>query len=387
MNGLMSTSTPDLSANKTNLYGWHRIINVIYYVVFAFFYNYHFLMTTMFFKEHLLPYAEKLYVHYDAFTNVLFVLTVLSILFLFEKPVDKIFPIIIFSSVLLFDYFRDIHTRRELAVFFMLIICSKNKSFKILGWLIYGMGWAWIIVSFIACINGYLTDIVYGGGTRHAFGSVYATDLACHFLTLIMVLCVLRKGKLKIYEYCFSLFLCAFNLLFMKAKVGFLCLFLVLLVTAYYQFITPVKSINPFWKKAVKCLGILSFGIFAILAFYLTINYSPDPNVLYNKLSVLDTISGRLRLGKEALDKYPIELWGKQIHERGNGATLAGTVTDYFFVDISYIRVLLFYGPVISSVLFIMFVKLQYRAIRRNDIYFLALTIIFAFDCFAMALI
>ena len=140
-------------------------------------------------------------------------MSVFTIIFLFKDVKTKIFPIAILAIALLYNHFRDITSMRTLSTFLLILICSKGKSHKVMGIISLICGWSWIIVSAIACRMGKVPDIVFGN--RHSLGSIYMTDLACHFLTLMMVVCILRKGKLKIWEYIFSLILMAVNIFLM----------------------------------------------------------------------------------------------------------------------------------------------------------------------------
>lgn len=54
----------------------------------------------------------------------------------------------------------------------------------------------------------------------------------------------------------------------------------------------------------------------------------------------------RLSLGKETFDRYDIQIWGQDIPMRGNGGT-AEAVTDYFFIDSSYVNILMRLGLIV----------------------------------------
>ena len=306
-------------------------------------------------------------------------MSILTIFFWFNDVKSKIFPILILIVALLYNYFRDINTMRSLSVFLMLLICSKGKSYKAIGGISLICGWTWIVSSAVACKMGLIPDIVFGN--RHSLGSIYMTDLACHFLTLTMVTCIIRKGKLKIWEYAIAFGLMAVNLLLMKAKVGFLCQFMLIAGTYYYQYIIPKNQINQGIKNIYK-RGCIYFILTIIpLMILLTINYSSDPNVFYNRIGALDTISARLMLGRKAFDQYPITLWGTNILEKGNGGNIGGAVTDYFFLDISYIRLLFKDGIVILTLMTIIFLKIQKVLAKRGEYYILFVVLVFVIDC------
>ena len=358
---------------------WLMPINILYYFLFAGFFNYFFMGSTMFYGEHLYKYYTNFVETYDFLYKILFGLTIFTIIFLFKGVKSKILPIVMLTAVLLYNHFRELTTVLSLATFIMLIICSKGKSYKVIGIISLISGWGWIVSSAIACKMGVISDVVFGN--RHSFGSIYMTDLACHFLTLMMVICILRKGKLKIWEYAFSLILMAVNILFMKAKVGFLCLFFLMAGTLYYQYIMPRCQINFGVRKIYKKVCFFSILILVPLMLYLTATFTTDPGMFYNKIGALDTIRARLMLGKQAMEQYPITMWGTYIREKGNGGSTTGIVTDYFFLDISYIRVLFKDGIVIFSLVIILFVKLQKVLADSKHIYLMFVVLVFLIDC------
>ena len=358
---------------------WQRPINILYYLIFAGIFNYHFMTSTMFYSEYLREYYPHFVKFYDKSYWFLIGLSIFTILFLFKEVKSKIFPMAILIVALLYNHFREITTMPTLSVFLMLLICSKGKSYKVIGGISLLFGWAWIISSAVACKMGLIPDIVFGN--RHSLGSIYMTDLACHFLTLTMVTCIIRKGKLKLWEYAIAFGLMAVNLLLMKAKVGFLCQFILIAGTFYYQYIIPKSQINQGIKNIYK-RGCTYFILMVIpLMVLLTINYSSDPNVFYNRIGALDTISARLMLGRKAFDQYPITMWGTYIQEKGNGGNTGGPVTDYFFLDISYIRLLFKDGIVILTLMTVIFLKLQKVLAKRGDNYLLFVVLVFVIDC------
>lgn len=358
----------------------NKLLDIIFYVLFVVFYNYHFMVTTMF-------YSELLYVHAELFKNIynysyyaLLVLSFFSLLFLYDNIKTKLFPAAVIAVVLIYNHIREVSDFPVIAVFFMLVICAKGKSYRVLGNLMLFFGWAWILASAIACRLGVISDIVFYG-TRHSFGSVYMTDLACHFLTLMMVLCIVRNGKMKIYDYGLGVLLMIVNLLFMKAKVGFACLFLLLCGTYVYQYIIPRSLMRYGTRQTYK--KICSFGILVLIpiVFYFTITYSESPSMFYNRIGVLSTLRSRFMLGRQALDQYDITLWGVPIYERGNGGSKSGMVDNYFFIDISYLRILLMNGVFIWILTILMFIKTQIRLARENKLFLMFVVSVFLLDC------
>lgn len=358
----------------------HRPFNIVFYILFSVFYNYHFMMTTMFYSDVLYEYSSVFVKIYDTCYVCLVMLSIISILLLYNGVKNRFFPLVVFLIAFVYNQMRCITEVPVIAVFFLLIICSPKKSFRVIGTLILTFGWSWIVASAIACRMGVISDIVFYG-TRHSFGSIYMTDLACHFLALMMVLCIIRQGKLKIYDYLMGFFLLAINLVYMKAKIGALCLLFLLLGTYFYQYIIGRCSISPGCITVFK--NACTYGILVLIpiAFYFTIYYSEDPSMFYNKFSVFNTLKSRFMLGKQALSQYPISIWGTAIQERANGGSKTGIVENYFFIDISFLRILLFNGVVVWLMTIALFIKIQVSLNMKKAYYLMFVVFIFIIDC------
>ncbi|MCR5804528.1 MAG: hypothetical protein K6G47_09725 [Clostridia bacterium] len=354
---------------------------VIFYALFAYFFNYHFMVSTMLFRTHLNIYNPTFVKIYDFLFYVLVGLAVASVLVFYEGIRDRIYPIVVIAVVLLFNRGREITTLKAISAFFLLVIAAKNKNIKIWGRIAFYCGWAWMIGSFIATRVGFIPDLTYDNGARHAFGIIYPTDLGCHILTLSMVLCFIRNGKLKIYDYIYLALMMAINILFIKAKVSFGCMFLLFCGSLYAQYIHPRRRLNQGVVQAYNAVCVLAFAFFAILTFALTLSYSPNSGSIFNKIGFLGSIKSRFRQGKEAFATYPLSLWGTYIPEQGAGAKIEAEITNYFFLDISYVRIILLNGIGIFSLMMIHYTKIQYHLAKNRKYYFMLILVIFGLDC------
>ncbi len=358
-------------------------INVLYYVLFILFFNYHFMRTTMFSKERLYIYNDIFELWYNRLTTVLLVLTVFTIIFLIPKISYKAMAVLMLVIVALYDRNREVITYRQYLVFVMLIISSYGKSYKKIGITALISGWAWILVSAVASQTGYISDIVYRSGRSHSFGSIYSTDLFCHVLTLTMVYYIIRKGKLTIWEYMGTLLILVVNVFFIGAKIGLACMFLLMVGTLFYQHVLPKQKIPQRFTRDVFAVSTLSFFIFAALMYILTLTYTSSPKLPVNSIHALRTIKLRFIYGQQALRDYTIEPWGTAIREVGNGGVQEGTVSqeDYFFIDISYIKLMLREGYFIFTMVMLVFFVAEIRLFRQKNYYAMFILFVFAFDC------
>ena len=86
-------------------------------------------------------------------------------------------------------------------------------------------------------------------------------------------------------------------------------------------------------------------------------------------------------LGKQALEQYPITVWGTAIQERGNGGSKTGTVENYFFIDISFLKILLVNGVIVWLMTIAMFIKTQVRLSQKKAYFIMFVVFIFILDC------
>jgi hypothetical protein len=79
-------------------------------------------------------------------------------------------------------------------------------------------------------------------------------------------------------------------------------------------------------------------------------------------------LSGRLELGHEGFIRYELSLFGQFVDQNGLG-TSTSFEGDYFYLDSSYINILLRFGLVILDVVLAIITTLSLRE-RRRDSYF-----------------
>ena len=170
-----------------------RITDVVFYLLFFWFFNYYFMRSTMFCSELLGDYLVTLYTFSKKLTDALVLFSVLMILLRYKEHRDRIIACVLFMVAMLYSGIRGDYANEQVKVVLLLLICSKNKSFKLIGGIALVCGGIWLGGGLYASQMGYISDLVYKGA-RHSFGSVYPTDLACHILMLSFVFCVCKEG-------------------------------------------------------------------------------------------------------------------------------------------------------------------------------------------------
>lgn len=95
--------------------------------------------------------------------------------------------------------------------------------------------------------------------------------------------------------------------------------------------------------------------------YLITSAYSPDDELLE---SINLTITGRLALGKKGLKQFGVSLFGKDVPMEGMGGSLVHT-KPYFFIDCSYLFILLRYGILFLGIVFLIYGVICYK--RKED--------------------
>lgn len=265
---------------------------------------------------------------------------------------------------------------------FMILFGCKNISFsKILK--VYLLITASItILALCAALLGVIENLIYesgGRGVRIAFGSVYVTDFASHIFYMILTYCYLKAEKLKAYHFVGIFIITGLIYYFCNTRLDCISIIMIVLLFGINQWLQRLpydgKGLLNKWKKLWRWLGLVSMPLMAMFSFYITAFYNKD-----NRLMVIldKLISNRLRLGKSGLDMYPVKLWGQPVEMVGAGGTIKWP-DNYFFIDCSYIHVLLRYGVLFLTLLLIIYVLCCYK--HKYDIYFLFAIMLVSLNC------
>lgn len=265
--------------------------------------------------------------------------------------------------------------------FFILIGCKDISSEKILK--IYLLITVSItILALCAALLGIIENLTYetaGRGTRIAFGSVYVTDFASHIFYIILAYCYLKAEQLETYHFVGIIIIAGLVYYFCRTRLDCISMILIVItfgVNRWFQkSLYDGKGLLKKWKDFWKWFVVGNTPFLAIISVIFTVYYRKDNKVL---VLINKVISDRLRQGKNGFDNYPIELWGQKVDMVGAGGTNQ-PIADYFFIDNSYIHVLLRYGVIFTIALLVIYVLCSYK--KRGDIYFLFVLALVSLNC------
>lgn len=238
------------------------------------------------------------------------------------------------------------------------------------------------ILALCAALLGIIENLIYetaGRGTRIAFGSVYVTDFASHIFYMTLAYCYLKADHLEIYHFIGIIIIAGVVYYFCRTRLDCISIFLIVITFGINRWLQKLqfdgKGLLKKWKNFWKWIAVGSIPFFAIISAILTIYYRIDNKVLG---LINNLISDRLRQGKIGFDNYQIKLWGQKVDMVGAGGTIK-PVTNYFFIDNSYIHVLLRYGMIFTITLLVIYVLCSYK--KREDIYFLFVLVLVSLNC------
>lgn len=243
-----------------------------------------------------------------------------------------------------------------------LIVSAKGIDFDKILKVYLGVSITCMIVTFSASQYGLIENLQYFNPRgdqiyiRYCYGSAYPTDYAAHWFFIILAAAVLFDKSLKTMGKVWISLLTAFCVyLTSNAQTTMLCLigFAGLCVVE-----RVLRKYMPQIEKVLRWTPVLCAAVFLGLAYFYD-----ETKAWMVKLDTL--LSFRLQLSKEGFDNFPVKLFGQNMVEVGLGSSTEGR-EYYFFLDDSYIRILLKYGLVLFIVTLVMLVLLSKRASQEK---------------------
>lgn len=353
-----------------------KIFIAIYLIIYSVFLLTNFLDTTMF----NLPQSVD-----NTFLNLLqlgFGLVVSKVLLIDKHNKNEMF-LYLFLAVCFIGAF--IHTGYVLLVLdLFLILGAKNVPFEKLVRIYCAIAGGLLVITMISSQLGLVENLVYirDGISRYSFGINYPTDFTAHIFFIVMGYCYIRKEKLSFFELTAILGLSAFSYIFCDARTNAICLFLTFVVFSYLKIINLISD-----KKGSKyimnpiCSRILAFSMPLCAIFIIGSTFFYHFQKSNNIISTINNlVSGRLLLGSIGLEKYGIHLFGNVFQMFGLGGST--TPPDvYFFLDSSYVLILIRYGILVFIAVMVIFVLSSMRALKQKDTVLLWILTLIAIQC------
>ncbi len=383
---------------------WSHVLSVLFYILFAYVFLNRALNSTMFretFANASLP-------------SKLFRLSVslLLLLAVFTAGTQKKHLHWAFMTAILttgFFHYKIGGQRHLILVMCILIVAAAGKNAKTILWISAVAGAAAVLTTLAAMNQGFLLNLTsysidMPDVPRYALGFISPTDCAAHLLYLLIIWCVLHADctksvlNLDFFVMVFFLFIAqSLN----HARTNAMLIAVVMVLTLFHRFWLILHASDEAYGHGQTLesdprfsrfrlhlipayIAALSFPLCFAFSYFMSKTYAEGEPFLFEsflgRFISPKSYSDRLLYASRALAQYPLSLFGIDITEHGNGGMITHP-TDYSFIDISYIRVLLAGGILITILLLTAMTYLQLRAVRARQFYILALLSIIAVNC------
>ena len=177
---------------------------------------------------------------------------------------------------------------------------------------------------------------------RYYLGFTYTTILANYFFHIVLAYFFIKKGKINLVET--IVILAANRIIFVYTDTNAVYYMLLALtgIMWLYRFFPQI-----FRLKYLKILSIMAVPALAVIIIVLSLKYTPMSTTFARLDSLLNN---RLSLGNTAIGKYGIDLFGNNVTWSGyTGKYGINVYNEYFYVDSSYLNILLTYGIMILA--------------------------------------
>ena len=285
----------------------------------------------------------------------------------------------------------------------LLIVAAKDVPFRKILKVYLLMNITIMGLAFVASLLGVVENLAYTNdewdGYRYSFGCVYTTDFAAHVFFMLLAAFYLYQERLRWYHYAGTCAIAIFIYYFCFAKLDTICIILIILFFGGYhilqwqskrecivvpgiekdsQQIFVFKRTKAYlkWKGLWMKFALISMPALTILMYFLSDSYKQDNEFLE---TINETITGRLAFGKKGLEDYGISLFGEEVPMVGFGGSTT-LEEEYFFIDSSYLNILLRYGILFLIMVFIIYGTICYK--NKKDTILMMAIVLLAISCF-----
>ena len=295
--------------------------------------------------------------------NFFMLFMILFKIIMFDKySLKKLILVIILSVLSFIAYFKSGYNNLFYSP--ILIIGAKNIDFNKICKIYLFSGILVLFISIIGIQLDIIEHIVHfrNGKYRYSFGSIYPTDFAARIFFLCTAYAYLKNKKFNIIDGIIFIMIGCFTFYFCDARLDSISIFIlsILLIVSLKVYNYKNKHIGNFSKFIL----VWSIPIFAIASIVITNLYTPDSNIA---VWLNHIFSDRLVLGKIGIMEYGFSLFGQTIEMVGNGG-LNGSVSNYFFIDSSYLYIGLRYGIIVLLIVCLSYALFIQKCIKNIEI-------------------
>jgi len=273
--------------------------------------------------------------------------------------------LIVCISLFFITYFSSSGAvQNTIPLMFLLIYAARNIRFEKIA--LFTVIVSSFLVGFIilSAELGFIENYLYmkGGRTRYFLGFRYALYAPTLYFNIVLLIAYLKKSTVKYYQILFLLLINYWLFAQTNSRITFYMTIMILIFAVW------MKKVGFKQEKKYRLLGIGCFAVVicAGLSIGLSVFYDPSVEWMYNLNAIL---SGRLRLGQNALLSDGFSLFGQNVSWVGNGLDAYGNMSTeaYSWVDSMYVQILIHYGIVFLLVFIIIMTLLLFRCYKDRE--------------------
>ncbi|WP_281164573.1 hypothetical protein [Liquorilactobacillus sicerae] len=293
--------------------------------------------------SYAVPFIFPMYTIYLAVKLVAFFIL---IVFLLRNDLTQRIRLAVIISLLCFYFFSKRSGDSDFFYYAIFAVTAWKIDFQKIIWTFFWIGLPTASLIILASLLKVIPTQVMDGRPgfqvlRFSLGFLTPTDLAARVFYLLLAYYTWHKFQISIPGKIISIILVALTFLLTNSRLD---LVMMLLLLAIVLFPTPVK-------KSLRQLGsyFLSWLVAFYLIIFLALTVSFDPQIKFFKI-LNDCLSKRLSLGQRGLFNHGITLFGQHVVEHSNGNLSFAIQKDYFYIDSSYIRLLVISGLITTMI-------------------------------------
>lgn len=284
------------------------------------------------------------------------ILAVLKVLLFDDKSISG-WLLTVFVGVLLWQS-ATLALGYDIFYYFLLLIAAKNVNFKYIAASFFATTTVALLLVFSLAKLGIIPNLSFtkANGT-FALGMNYPTDLAARMFYLLAAYALLKNFALSLPEKISFLAVVVLTYTVTHTRVDLLVMLLLLLAIIFYKQVAFILE-----KITNKGITVLLGALVAVLV---------GASYLYRDHSTLFTLankifSNRLSLGNRAFKEYNVTLLGQPIPQQGFGGSSTEKLADYFYIDSSYLRILMMFGAVTFLIFIGLLVYLSHKFMQQR---------------------
>lgn len=256
----------------------------------------------------------------------------------------------------------------NLMVLITFILAGKNVNFKKVIQYYFNINFSLLLLVIIYSLIGIIRNLVFYRDdiVRMGMGIDYPTDLAAYVFYLILAYVYLHYRELHILDYIVFILIATVLNVVTNARLDVIAILLIIpiiMVAKYAE--QSKKKLTCFFPSYYWALSLILPFVYVLITYY----YHTS-NILLRMINQL--LSGRLEYGNLAFHRYDFTFFGQKVTEHGWGgvkghSTYQSNPFNYFYVDSTYVRLIVIYGLILGIIIMFMVLLISVRATLNHS--------------------